>query len=115
MAEINQDASLIEVHGRGGLNIPYTRYQKSPQGREEQIDISASTIYLEIPSIHLRKRLVANPSDPKGLVLKLIRTEVERLPKVASDFAVIDETGDVPNVEWEGKIIRTGYVGDPSV
>jgi hypothetical protein len=115
MAEVNQDASLIEVHGRGGLSVPYTRFRKSQQGREEQVDISASIIYIEIPAIHLRKRLLVNPSDPKGLLLKLLRAEVEKLPVTPCEFAVIDETTDTPDVEWQGRIVRTGYVGDPSV
>lgn len=115
MAEVNQDATLIEVHGRAGLAIPYTRFKKNAQGRDEQIDISTSTIYIEIPAIKLRKLLVANTADPMGLLLELTRSEVEKLPVTASPFAVIDETTDIPDVEWEGKIVRTGYIGDPSV
>lgn len=114
MAEVNQDASLIEVHGRGGLSIPYTRYQKNAQGRDEQVNISGSTIYIEIPAINLRKLLVPNAADPKGLLLEITRAEVEKLPVTPTPFAVIDETANIPDVEWVGKIVRTGYIGDPS-
>lgn len=114
MADVNKDATLITVHGREGLNIPYTRSKKSSTGREEQIDISASVIWIEIPAASLRKQLIANPGDPLGLLIRLTRAEVETLPITAVDFAVIDETvSDVPDVEWTGKIQRTGYVGAP--
>ncbi len=116
MAEVNQDASLIQIHGRAGLKIPYTRFRKTATNRDEQIDISQSIIYMEIPAINLRKRLVANPSDTKGLLLKLTRSEVEQLPTVTSEFAVVDETDiEAPDVEWIGKIVRIGYIGDPSL
>ncbi len=115
MTTVNQNATLIEVHGRSGLNIPYTRYRKIDQGREEQVDISASTMFIEIPAIHLRKALVVNPDDAMGLIIRLTRTEVEGLPIVPCDFAVVDETPIVPDVELSGKIVRSGYIGDPSV
>lgn len=114
MAEVNKDASLITVHGREGLNIPYTRFRKTPTGREEQIDISGSTIYFEVPAADIRKQLVADPADPLGLRIRLTRAEVETLPITESDFAVVDETVmDVPDVEWTGKIKRVGYIGTP--
>jgi hypothetical protein len=114
MAEVSKDASLIQVHGREGLNIPYTRYQKSATGRETQVDISASDIYFEVPAAHLRVKLVANSADLKGLLIQLTRTQVASIPITATDFAVIDETNaSIPNVEWEGKIQRIGYTGAP--
>lgn len=114
MADVNKDASLITVHGREGLNIPYTRFKKSATGREEQVDISGSDIFFEVPASHLRKKLIENPADPLGLLIQLTRTEVAGLPATESDFAVVDETiSDVPDVEWTGKIKRIGYVGAP--
>lgn len=113
MAEVSKDATTIKVHGREGLNIPYTRYQKSATGRETQIDISGATIFFEVPSADIRVQLVANPSDPLGLIVRLTRAQVETLLTTASDFIVIDESGVVPNVEWSGKIQRIGYVGAP--
>lgn len=115
MTEVNQDATLIEVHGRAGLNIPYTRFRKTAQGREEQVDLSTATIFLEVPAAKLRKELVTNPTDSKALLIQLTRDEVGRLPVTPTSFAVIDETTDFPEVEWEGMIVRTGYTGDPSV
>ncbi len=114
MAEVNKDANLIKVHGREGLNIPYTRFQKNSAGREIQIDISESTIYFEVPAADLRILLVANTADPLGLLIRLTRAQVETLPTTATTFAVVDETNALyPDVEWEGQIQRTGYVGAP--
>lgn len=114
MADVTKDATLITVHGREGLNIPYTRSKKSTTGREEQVDISASLIWIEIPAASLRKQLIPNPGDPMGLLIRLTRAEVETLPIKPTDFAVIDETvTEVPDVEWTGQIQRVGYVGAP--
>lgn len=114
MADVNKDASLISVHGREGLNIPYTRFKKNATGREEQVDISGSTIFFEVPAAHLRKQLIADPGNPLGLLIQLTRTEVGTLPTQESDFAVVDETvADVPDVEWTGKIKRVGYTDAP--
>lgn len=114
MADISQDGTLITVHGREGLNIPYVRFQKETTGRETQIDISASDIYIEIPAADLRVKLVTNPQDDKGLIIRLTRDDVEKIPIIPSDFAVIDESNaDYPDVGWEGKIKRVGYVGAP--
>lgn len=112
MADVSKDATLIQVHGREGLNIPYTRYQKTATGRETQVDISGSDIFFEVPGATppLRVQLVANPGDAKGLLIQLTRDQVETLPTTQTVFAVIDETGTIPDVEWEGKIQRTGYV-----
>ena len=110
----DDNQTLITVHGREGLLLPYTKFTKTTTGREEQVDISNSVIYIEIPAANLRKLLVPNPSDEMGLLIKLLREEVESLPKTQSEFVVIDETGEVPNVEWIGKIERVGYTGAPS-
>ena len=111
MAEVSADTTLIKVHGREGLSIPYTRYQKSATGRETKIDISASIIWFEVPAANIRVQLVPNPDDLEGLLIRLTRDQVETLPTTATVFAVIDETiPDYPDVEWEGKIQRTGYV-----
>ena len=109
--EVSSDANLISVHGREGLNLPYTRFSKSSTGRETQVDISGSTIFFEVPAANIRVQLVANPGDALGLLIRLTRAQVVTLPTTPSDFAVIDETVTLyPDVEWEGKIQRVGYV-----
>lgn len=111
MADTTQN--YINVHGRAGLLIPYSRFI-TVDGEEVQVDISDFSIFIEIPAAHIRKALVANPQDSKGLRILLTRSEVETLPDRESPFVVIDETGDVPLVDWTGMIRRTGYKGDPS-
>jgi hypothetical protein len=113
MSHVSKDAKTIVVHGREGLNIPYTRYLKSPAGREQQVDISGMTIFFEVPGAHLRLQLIPNPSDAMGLLIQLSRAQVATLPTIESDFIVIDESAIVPVIEWEGKISRVGYVGAP--
>jgi hypothetical protein len=113
MSEVSKDAKLITVHGREGLNIPYTRYQKSATGRETQVDISGATIFFECLAAMLRVQLIPNPNDPMGLLIQLTREQVATLPTVASEFVVIDESAVVPNVEWEGNIQRVGYTETP--
>lgn len=114
MSDISANAMLITVHGRESLSIPYKNYAKNSQGRETQIDISAWDIYFEVPTANIRKKLVADPGDLKGLLVYLTREEVVTLSTTASAFACINETNPLfPDVEWEGKIQRVGYVGAP--
>ena len=130
---ITKDA--IVVHGREALWILFDRFDDTGN----PIDISASTIYFEVPEANIRKALVSEnfvlegepepepegegegegegeeappPPPPPRLAIYLTREEVETLPTTPCDFAVIDETnGAVPDVVWFGKITRTGYVG----
>jgi hypothetical protein len=112
MTKLNPENSTISVHGRAALRLPYSRWQLV-NGVKTQVDISASTLYIEIPAVHLRVALVSNPSDVKGLLIRLTRSQVETLPTSPVPFVIIDETVD-PDVEWEGRIYRTGYIGDPT-
>ncbi len=102
----------ITVHGRGSLVLPY----KVQDANKTQIDISTWKVFFEVDGVPIREQLVADPSDPKGLLLKLERAQVETLKKTATRFAFVDETqiaSDLPMVLWEGKISRSGYVGAP--
>ena len=105
--------NLIAVHGRAGLLIPYSRFIDNA-GVDLQVDISTHDIYLEVPAAKLRVKLVADPEDIKGQRILLTRADVEKLPETPASFIVLDETGIIPVVDWEGKICRTGYKGDPS-
>lgn len=109
---LNTDNSTVSVHGREALQLPYSRWSVVDQV-ETQINISASRLFIEIPTINIRRALVANPADPKGLLIFLSRVDVEKLPTSPVPFVIIDETVH-PLVEWEGKIYRTGYKGEPS-
>lgn len=113
MSQLNADNSTISVHGREALVLPYSRWQML-NGVKTQVDISASTLFIEIPGVHLRVALQANPADSKGKLIHLTRVMVELLPASPVPFIIIDETVE-PNVEWQGRIQRTGYIGDPSV
>jgi hypothetical protein len=112
MSEISKDAKLIKVHGREGLNIPYTRYLKSATGRETQIDISCSTMFFECPAAHLRV-LIPNQDDDKGLLIQLNRDAGRPTTDHRLRLRCHRREAAVPNVEWAGQIQRTGYVGAP--
>lgn len=113
MTKLNSDNSTISVHGRAALRLPYSRWQMVANVKT-QIDISDSTLFIEIPAVNLRVALVDNPADPLGKLIRLTREQVETLPTSPIPFIILDETVD-PSVEWEGRIYRTGYTGDPSV
>ena len=111
--EINPETNIISVHGRECLKIPYSRWEGDGNNRV-QLDISASTIFLEIPAINFRTQLLVDPGDAKGLLIFMEREDVERLPTAPTPFAIVDETvEDQPDVEWEGRIYRRGYKGAP--
>lgn len=111
MASISDD--IIAVHGRGGLLLPYSRFV-DVAGVKTQVDISAHDIYVEIPAARIRKKLVIDPVDNKSLRVLLTRAEVERIPPTSSPLIIIDETGEIPVVDWESRIQSVGYKGDPS-
>lgn len=105
--------TTISVFGRGSLELPY---QARDATSKAQIDVSNWVVYFEVDGVPLRKQLVKNPNDPLGLLLRLTRTDVSKLKKTATRFALIDETRiaeDLPRVLWEGRINVTGYVSDP--
>ncbi len=112
--EINDANNVISVHGRESLNIPYSRWTGEGEDRT-QIDISGSTIFIEILAAHIRTQLLSDPGDALGLRIFLSRDVVEDLPTTPTPFIIVDETDvDAPEVEWEGRLVRRGYKGDPT-
>jgi hypothetical protein len=107
------ERTLITVHGRAGLVIPYTRWS-TVNGVETQVDISAATMFVEIPGARLRKALVRDSNDVLGLKIVLTRTEVGNIPVKPNEMIVLDETGEVPLVDWDALIQRIGYKVAPA-
>lgn len=99
----------ISVHGRSAYTALITR-----QLNGTQTDLSASTIYFEVPDAHLRILCVPDAADPLSLRVTLTRAQVEALSPARSAFAIVDET-NLPSVVQSGSIARTGYVGAPNV
>lgn len=97
----------ITIHGREG----YSALIKSIVDGSV-IDLSAATVYFEVPAAGLRLLLPADPIEATSLRLTLTRSDVEKLPTVPSQFALVDETG-LPTVLKRGAIQRDGYKGEP--
>ncbi len=111
--QFNDETNTIAVHGREALALPYARWTNTTPS--EQVDISDAVMYIEIPGANIRKLLITDSADPKGLLIVLTRTEVGTLPIVPSPFVLIDETNSTqPFVDMEGKIFRTGYKEQPA-
>ena len=110
--QINEDTNVVSVHGREALDLPYTRWTRDTVS--EQVDISDAVIFIEIPAAGIRKRLIANPADTRGLRIYLTRAEVALIPTTATPYILIDETDEqFPTLELEGRIYRTGYTQEP--
>ena len=110
--KFDAEKNIVSVHGRESLDLPYSRWSEGDA--VFQIDISGATMFIEIPAANLRKQLVVNPADPKGLRILLSRSEVERLPTTPTPYILLDETSaEYPILEMEGQIYRTGYSGEP--
>jgi hypothetical protein len=106
--------NTISVHGRESLDLPYSKWTSGET--TTQVDISASIMFLEIPSANIRTQLLTNDADAKGLKIYLSRDEVAYLPTVPSPYVIINETvTDQPMIEVEGKIYRTGYTTEPTL
>ncbi len=109
---IDPETKTVSVHGRESLDLPYSRWTSGDV--VVQLDISFATMYIEIPAANLRKQLIGNGADPKGLRISLTRAEVGQIPTVPTPYIIIDETDeDYPVLELEGKIYRTGYTNEP--
>lgn len=98
---------IITIHGREG----YSALIKSVVDGVP-VDLSTAVVYFEVPDAGLRVLLPVDAEEAMALRLTLTRPEVERIPNVASLFAIIDETG-LPKVIKSGSISRTGYKGEP--
>lgn len=112
MANQTVTAESITVHGRGSLVLPFKVHNASGV----QIDISGRVLRFEVDGVPITELLVADPSDSKGQLIKLERTQVQSLKQKPTRYAIVDETelqDDLPKVLWEGVISRTGYVGTP--
>jgi hypothetical protein len=71
-------------------------------------------MYIEIPAANIRKRLISNLFDPKGLTIFLTREEVSRISIRPTPYIILDETNPaLPVVELESHIYRTGYTEVP--
>jgi len=116
MANQTITGSQITVHGRGSLVLPYKLQQKNSDGKVEQVDLSARTLFFEADGVPIREAMVADPADPLGKLIVLENDQIVTLSKAPTRCIVRDET-DVasgrPVVLWDGKINRDGYVGAP--
>lgn len=112
MANQTVTADTITVHGRGSLEIDYD--VKDETGAP--INISDWVLFFEVDGVPVREQLVPKEDDPYVQVIRLENAQVATLQKVPTRFVVRDETridADLPIVLWEGKISRTGYIGEP--
>lgn len=110
--QIDPVTKVISVHGREALDLPYSQWTQD--ATPTQIDISQSVMYIEIPGANIRKQLIADVFDNKGLRIYLTRAEVARIPTTPSPYIIIDETNiELPILELESKIFRTGYTEAP--
>jgi hypothetical protein len=99
----------INIHGRSAYTSLITRITDG-----KQADLSASTIYFEVPLAKLRILCVPDAVDPLSLRVTLTRPQVESLSSSRSGYAIVDET-NLPSVVASGSIARTGYIGAPNV
>lgn len=99
------------IHGRSSY-----RMDLADLGVEQNVDLTADTIYIEIPSAHVRYLLPPDAQNSKTKDILIPRIIVEALSTSPEDFAIIDET--VPNypvVILSGTICRNGYIGLPTI
>lgn len=109
---IDPETKIISVHGREALDLPYSQWTQDAV--PTQIDISQSVMFIEIPGANIRKQLLTDNIDALGLRIYLTRAEVARIPTVPSTYIIVDETNiELPILELESKIFRTGYTETP--
>ena len=113
---IDQSTKNISVHGREALYLPYARWVYTEAGVLVKQDISRATLFIEIPGANIRKQLIADNLDPAGLLIYLTQAEVSLIPATPTPYILRDETReDVPMVEIQGRIYKTGYTIQPTL
>jgi hypothetical protein len=93
----------IDVHTREGVSTPVIEMEG-----DVQIDISTRDLTFEIKGIAAIV-LASHPTDPKGRWLTIGEDVVRKIPKDGAEFILLNRSGDVPVVEWEGMIRRRGW------
>lgn len=110
--QIDPVKNVVSVHGREALDLPYNQWTDDEV--PTQVDISQRIMFIEIPAAHIRKQLLLDQFDAKGLRIVLTREEVARIPTTPTPYVIIDETNiELPSLEFESRIYRTGYTEAP--
>lgn len=114
MAEQTITSTVIKVHGRGSLVVPYKQFDSE----DVQIDISGNSYVFEVDGIPvpISEELVPDPDDALGQLIVLGRTLISQIKTEPCQFALIDTTDaadDIYQVVWSGTIVLTGYKGAP--
>jgi hypothetical protein len=100
----------ISLNGREGAVIPVQYHDEN----DVALDISEAVLFFEVAG-KLRKALEPGADATERLIV-LTQADVALVSKTPGNaFVVRDETGDVPDVLWEGMISRRGTAEQPSV
>lgn len=93
----------IQIHARGGVGIIVKLADR--EGVER--DLTGVPLFFEVDGL-LRVSLAAGQSPTEREIL-LTDTQAALLFSRSLQFAVIDESGAVPDVVWDGRIQSGGY------
>jgi len=107
-AAVDARTGDIVVHGREGLSLAVQFKLADGAAR----DVTAASLFFEVDSV-LRVALAAGTSSDRRTI-SLTRAQVASLAGGSRLFALIDETGTIPDVIWRGQIRVEGYTAQPA-
>lgn len=96
------DSGNMHLHAReGGIAVfDFQEDDGTPR------DMTGAQIFFEVPGF--RKALTTGEA-PSQLILTLERGDLNSYINKVTDFIVLDETGEVPHVIVEGKLVVDGW------
>jgi hypothetical protein len=98
----------IQLHGRQGFSLPVNFVGANGDPR----DMTGLSIYFEVEG-KLRLALAAGATVDER-VITLSREDVGTLFEGAFDFAIVDESGALPDTPWKGRISAYGFKDQPA-
>lgn len=107
-ATVDTRTGDIVVHGREGLFLA-VKFQAADGSAR---DVSAALLFFEVDQL-LRVALAAGPSNDIRSI-SLTRAQVATIAGASRLFALIDESGSVPDVIWRGQIRVDGFTVEPA-
>lgn len=99
----------IELHGRQGFSLPVNFVD---QTTGDPRNVTGLPIFFEVEG-KLRLALAAGATADERVIV-LSRGEVGALFEGTYDFAIVDESGAVPDTPWTGRISTYGFKDQPA-
>lgn len=105
---VDQDGNII-LHGRQGFSLPISFVDQTTGLPRNVVGLA---IFFEVDG-KLRVALAAGATNDER-ILVVTRAQVGQVFGGSYDFAIVDESGAVPDTPWAGSISTYGFKDQPA-